>query len=426
MEQVRMLPNNVEAEKSILGSILIENNCMLDIIEKITYQDFYNTNNQFIFRSMHELYKKNEPIDVITLFKQLPAGTVTPSYISELMEIPSWRNYKHHVNIIKELSVKRNLIKAMTNAINDSYNKDKSYEEVISQLNANISSYVDNKSKIYNMQDIIDITLEKAEAAYQAGGKITGLETGFKYLDRVTNGIKRQEVTIIAARPSCGKTAFTLNVMSNISNTYKTLMFQLEMSVEGVGYRLLSRESLVNGLEIQRGKLSDSQWESVISGTEQLKDKKFKLDTQGCLSWETIEARIKKEHLQNGLDIVFVDHLGLIKTPGANRNNEIGDITNRAKALSKELDIAIVFLSQLSRACEQRADHRPILSDLRDSGNIEQDADLIMMLYRDEYYNPDTEDKDILEVNTAKNRNGSIGLTKLFFDRELQAIHDLM
>lgn len=420
------LPSNIEAERSLLGAILLKNDCILDIIEEVTYQDFYNSNNQFLFKAMEELYKKNEPIDTITLMKVLPSNTVKPSYITDLLQVETYRNYKHHAKIVKELSNRRNIIKTLSDSILNAYTDDISIEEVLKGINTCLMSITSKKGKIHDINSIVELTLENVQKAYTSGGKTTGLESGLKDVDKITNGFKRKEVSIIAARPSCGKTAFTLNCMSNISNQYKTLMFQLEMGVEEIGYRLFSRESLVNGINIQRGRLNDSQWDSLVANLKNFEGKKFKVDDEGCLSWDTIESRIRKEHMQNGLDVVFIDHLGLIKVANKNRNVEIGDITNRAKMVAKELNIAIVFLSQLSRACEQRADHRPILSDLRDSGNIEQDADLIIFLYRDEYYNPDTEEKGVLEVITSKNRNGAIGLAKVFFDKECQFIADIM
>lgn len=221
------------------------------------------------------------------------------------------------------------------------------------------------------------------------------------------------------------KTVFTLNLINGLSKNHKVMMFQLEMSVEDIGTRMLAAESFINGLNLQQGKITDKEWSSLGNATNSLSTRKFILNDEGGLSWDEIEQRIKREKIQNGLDVVFIDHLGLIRVPNKNRNNELGEITARAKALAKELDIAVVFLSQLSRACEQRTDKRPMLSDLRDSGNIEQDADLVTFLYRDEYYNRETEDKNIMEAIIAKNRNGLVGNIKLAYLNEFQIVGDL-
>lgn len=221
------------------------------------------------------------------------------------------------------------------------------------------------------------------------------------------------------------KTVFTLNLINGLSKNHKVMMFQLEMSVEDIGTRMLAAESFINGLNLQQGKITDKEWNSLGTATNLLSTRQFVLNDEGGLSWDEIEQRIKREKIQNGLDVVFIDHLGLIRVANRNRNNELGEITARAKALAKELDIAVVFLSQLSRACEQRTDKRPMLSDLRDSGNIEQDADLVTFLYRDEYYNRETEDKNIMEAIIAKNRNGLVGNIKLAYLNEFQIVGDL-
>lgn len=427
MDVARPLPQDQEAEKSILGAILIENKIFTDVLDIMLADDFYNTANKHIFNAMYQLYKDKQPIDTVTLAKTLGVEKLQAvgglSYLVTLSEIPTHRHFKAHCKIVKEHSTRRNLIKSLSNALVDSW------EGNLSDIRTNLSnSLIDtntDKSKNYDMTEIMEMTLEKVEQAYQNGGKIVGLPTQIKIYDKYSNGIKKKEISIIAARPSIGKTAFTLNIMYNLTKEHKALMFQLEMGVEEIGVRMLAAESFVNGLDLQQGKLNDSEFEKVSKGANRLTQHNFKLNVEGGLSWEQIENRIKREKIQNGLDVVFIDHIGLIRVPNKNRNVEIGEITARAKALAKELDIAIVFLCQLNRGCEMRADKRPMLSDLRDSGNIEQDADLITFLYRDDYYNPQTEEKGIMETIIAKNRNGLVGTVKLSYVKEFQLITDI-
>lgn len=427
VELTKAPPHDKLAEKSVLGAILLENKCFIDVIDVINADDFYQSNNKHIFIAMYNLYKKKQPIDVITLIQEIGQDKIMavggPSYLTELTEIPTWRNVKQHSKIIKECSERRGLISSLSKALEDSY--ECNLLNVVSDLSKSLISGSAKEDKNYTAAQIMEKTIERIQKAYETGGKITGLSTGIARYDKYSNGIKKQEVSIIAARPSMGKTVFTLNLINGLSKQHKVMMFQLEMSVEDIGTRMLAAESFINGLNLQQGKITDKEWNSLGTATNLLSTRQFVLNDEGGLSWDEIEQRIKREKIHNGLDVVFIDHLGLIRVANRNRNNELGEITARAKALAKELDIAVVFLSQLSRACEQRTDKRPMLSDLRDSGNIEQDADLVTFLYRDEYYNRETEDKNIMEAIIAKNRNGLVGNIKLAYLNEFQIVGDL-
>ncbi|MCY6957831.1 replicative DNA helicase [Clostridium brassicae] len=423
-----VLPFNLDAEASILGSILIDNKSINSTLDKINSDDFYSSSNKYIYESMLKLYKKKIAIDEITLSQNIgkenlkSIGGIT--YILKLKQsTPNAKHIKNYISIVKDSSNKRKLILAMQEALQNIHEKDT--QEVIKDLSKSFVDDNTSENQVYNMEQIIESSLNYIENAYKNGGKIVGMSTGFDIYDKYSNGIKKQEISIIAARPSMGKTAFSLNAIHHLSQEKKVMMFQLEMGVNDIGTRMLAAAGFINALDLQQGKLQDKDWNKISRISAELSKSNFILDTTGGLSWNQIEARIRKEKFQNGLDVVFIDHIGLIKVPNKNRNIEIGEITTSAKALAKELDIAIVFLCQLNRGCEQRADKRPILSDLRDSGNIEQDSDLITFIYRDEYYNAETEDQNIMELIIAKNRNGMVGTVKVAYLKECQLIANI-
>lgn len=427
MEIMKPMPHDVEAEKQILGAILINNNSLGEVIEDLKADDFYLANHKHIYSAMVKLYKQQEGIDIVLIRRVLGdeiIKLITISYISSLSDgVLSHRNIKSHSRIVKECSERRKLIRALMDNLTRAYEEDS--DIIKKELSNSLVTTNREVEQLDDIESIINKTFHHIESAYQTGGRITGLETGFKVFDKNSNGIKKKEVTIIAARPSMGKTAFTLNTIKNIASKHKTLLFELEMDTVSIGTRLLAAEGNVDGSKMQQGKLSEAEFTKVANASNNLLKKNILLDTRGAITWETIESTIKKTKLQRGLDIVYIDHIGIINIPNKDRNKELGEITARAKALSKELDIAIVFLCQLSRACEQRADHRPMLSDLRDSGAIEQDADLIIFLYRDEYYHKETEQKNIMEVSIAKNRNGIVGTIPLCYIAQYQKIGDL-
>lgn len=424
---MKPLPSDINAELSVLGAILLDNKIFEEVREIVNAEDFYSSKNKFLFESMEKLYIKKSCIDEITLSNEIGLDNLNNiggiSYVISLMDsTPSARNFKPYCNIVKDKSIRRKTIKALTEALYESY------EGNISEVHRTLSkAFVmpHSEREIYSMSDIMELTLNQIEQSYKDGGKITGLSTGLKVYDKFSNGLKKGELSVISARPSMGKTAFTLNIADVISREHSCLMIQLEMTVQDIGCRLISSNAFIDGSLLQRGMLKEESFEKIINVADKLSQQKFNLYAGGNLSWNEIELLIKKQVLQNGIEVVFIDHLGLIKVPNKNRNVELGDITASAKSLALELNISIVFLSQLSRACEQRADHRPMLSDLRDSGSIEQDADLITFIYRDEYYNKDTEDKGIMECIIAKNRNGRVGTVKLSYIKEFQLITDI-
>lgn len=424
---LRELPQNINAEKEVIGAILINNKVMDKVIEYINQDSFYSTKHKHIFNAMYNLYRDKQPIDLVTLFAELGqklTEAIQVSYISDIMSSTiTYRNAEQHAKILKECHSKRLLIKSLYSALDVAYDNESS--EVKKELANSLITVDKEKEELDDMASIIDKTFTSIQEAADNGNKISGIETGLDSFDRNSNGIKKQEVTIIAARPSMGKTAFVLNLARNMSKANKVLMFELEMDTVSIGVRLLQSEAKIDGLKMKRGILTTKEWEDMAQASNRIINNNFLLDTRGGISWEQMEQTIKKAKLQDGIDVVVIDHLGLIRIANKDRNREIGEITGRAKALAKELDIAIVFLSQLSRVCEQRADHRPMLSDLRDSGSIEQDADLITFLYRDEYYNKETEDRNTMEAIIAKNRNGAVGTVKLYYQNDIQLIRDL-
>ena len=425
----KALPFNSEIEAEVLGAIIIDNNKILDALEILKADDFYKDKHRYIYKAIEKLYKDNKNVDMITLMMELKPvldaiGGIT--YISALTSSTMGRKIKDHCEILKELSNKRQVIKECTIAIEKVHNGNIS-KEIITEFENNILSIQSEKSQIMKIDEVMAKTLSFVEDNYRRGGGIIGMECGLKTIDEATDGFIKKDLVVIAARPSIGKTLLAMQIGDGLSKKNKVAIFELEMSEESLGVRQLASKSMINGVKLRRGDLNDKEWANITSASASISNRHLWLDTTSSQTIFDIKAKCKRLKMQNGLDSIIIDHIGLLSQTSSSisRNDHIGEITRQCKTMAKELDINVIILSQLNRGVEMRADKRPVMSDLRESGNIEQDADLILFLYRDQYYNPETEDRNILEVNIGKQRNGKTGNLKLFCDLGIQVIADL-
>ena len=427
----RPQPSNIQAECGILGTIL-NNNQALDIAQEIiTKNDFYDSKHNLIYRAIEYLNNKNSAIDTLTLSNALKSklkevGGV--SYLSELTgAYTATSNIKEYCLIVKDKSNKRKIIKAANEMLLHVYEEGAATEKILNDTQdklLNINNY--KFSEVSTAAQVVADACKNIEKNFKNGGGLTGLTTGLKSLDRKIEGLGPGDYVVIAARPSMGKTAIMLTITENTVKQDKSVMvFSLEMTNEKLMNRMLSSLTKIPLSRLKTGKITPDEWELISKCAAVISNQKIYFDDKAGLTVNEIRSKAKKIKSQYGLDLIVLDYIGKIEGKGENRTQELSKISNKLKDLGKELKIPIIVLSQLSRACEARTDHRPILSDLRESGAIEQDADITMFLYRDEYYHPETEDKDILEVIFAKNRDGETGTVKLFWKGETQTIGDL-
>lgn len=419
MEINKVLPNALEVEQTLLGCIMNDVSKFIEIDDLLDESDFYATRHKKIYKTIKVLVNKDDQVDLITIIENLKANNELidcggASYLTELLTSAlSYSNVLNYAEIIKEKSKRRKLIKAGQHLMTNGFEADVNMlvEETENKLFEVVNS---NKKDIVSIQDALEETFVKLEENHKFKGKLRGISTGFNEIDRLSSGLIKTDFIIIAARPSMGKTAFALNLGQSASKYGSVAIFSIEMSREQLLNRMLSSRCLVELGNINNGELKDEDWNKILNESDVLGKRKLFIDDESRML-NDIKAKCRKLKLQKGLDVVIIDYLQLIRTTlkTNSREQEVSYISQELKALAKELKITVISLSQLSRAPEQRADHRPILSDLRESGSIEQDADIIHFLYRDEYYNKETEDKNIAEVITAKNRNGVTTTTKL-------------
>ena len=418
---MRIPPHSVEAEQSVLGSILLDKEAMISVSETLVPEDFYKEAHKVIYESMLKLYNSQSEIDLITLTDELrdqgyldDIGGI--AYITSLSTVvPTTSNIKYYVNIVKEKSISRQLISAANDIINLGYDGSAKVEYVLENAEKKIFDISQERATndFQPINQVISEALSMLEKLYEEKNDVTGLTTGFRDLNKKINGLQRSDLLLIAARPAMGKTAFALNLVQNaaLKGDASVAVFSLEMSKEQLVQRMIASQSTVELKKIKTGTLADNDWPRITDGMAILSGAKIHIDDTPGIKISELRSKCRKLKIEKGLDLVLIDYLQLMEGEGQNesRQQEIAKISRSLKILAKELDCPVVALSQLSRAPEQRADHRPMLSDLRESGSIEQDADIVMFLYRDEYYNPDTEKKNIGEVIVAKNRHGETG-----------------
>ena len=434
----RVLPHSVEAEQSVIGSMLMDREAIIAASEMITGDDFYQHQYGVMFESMVERFNEGKPVDLLTLQDRLKEKDVPPEvssldFVREILTtVPTSANVKHYAQIVQEKAVLRRLIRVNEEIANSCYAGKDSLEHILAHTEKSIFDLLQsrNSGEFVPIRQVALNVLEKIEQAAKTNDTVTGIPTGFIDLDYRTSGFQPSDFILIAARPSMGKTAFVLNVVEHVAvkKQYPCMVFSLEMSKEQLVNRMLSMESNVDSQKLRTGSLTDADWDAVIEGVGTIGNSKLLIDDTPGISIMELRSKCRKVKLEFGLSLVIIDYLQLMSGSGKsgdNRQQEISEISRSLKALARELNAPVIALSQLSRACETRQDHRPMLSDLRESGAIEQDADVVMFLYRDDYYNKDTDTPNIAEVIIAKQRNGPIGTIQLMWRPELTKFANL-
>jgi len=418
-------PHNAEAEQTVLASALLDHIAVEKIINLLSVDDFYYESNKEIFESIKDVNMQNIPVDILTVSEELKKREKLDyiggfEYLARLTEnIITSKNVEAYCNIIKEKSTLRKLISASNEIIEKGYKENEEVQKIIELAETRIFSISQNRS-VNSFVEIKDVLLEvfnQLEERAMSKGSITGISTGYEDLDRMTAGLQRSDLILLAARPSMGKTALALNIAINAVKTgVSVALFSLEMSKEQYVQRIISMESMVESSKLRSGNLDDEDWNRLLSVMSVISNYKVYVDDTASITLFEMMSKCRRLKIEKGLDLIIVDYLQLMSGSGKNdnRQQEISNISRGLKAMARELNCPVVALSQLSRAPELRTDHRPIMSDLRESGAIEQDADVVMMLYRDEYYNKEeSEKKGITEVIITKQRNGPVGTVEL-------------
>jgi len=423
----RIPPNNIEAEQSVLGAMLLDKEAISTATEYISGDDFYREAHKEIFEAIVDIYNRGEPVDLITLTEKLKTrntleavGGIT--FLTNLMDaVPTTHNVKYYAKIVEDKSLLRKLIKSSNEIIQKSYQAEEDIGEIIDDAEKGIFNISLKRSTqgFVHLKNILNANFDRIEQLYLNKGKITGVPTGFHDLDNKLSGLQKSDLILIAARPSMGKSSFMMNIVQHAAVREKTTtaIFSLEMSKEQLTQRLLCSEALIDAHRLRIGDINEDEWVKLARAMGPLSEAPIYIDDTPSISITEMRAKCRRLKLEHDLGLIVIDYLQLMQGKGyaESRQQEISEISRSLKALAREINVPVVALSQLSRAPEMRADHRPVLSDLRESGAIEQDADVVMFLYRDEYYHPDTEKKNIGEINIAKQRNGPTGTIELIW-----------
>ncbi|KTD34018.1 replicative DNA helicase [Legionella israelensis] len=441
VDPLKRPPHSLEAEQSILGGLLLDNQVWDKISTKLCEADFYRTEHKVLFRAVSELAKKEQPFDVVTLLDMLKSYNELDDaggevYLFELANnTPSVANVTAYADIVREKSVQRQLISVANDIADSAYNPNgREVPELLDFAETKVFAIAEQTGSDggpENIKSILVRAVEKIDALYHSGDTITGLPTGLSDLDKMTSGLQPSDLIIVAGRPSMGKTSLVMNMAEHaaIESRKPVLVFSMEMPADSLAMRMMSSLGRIDQHRIRTGKLEDDDWPRVTSAVHMLSEAPLFIDDTPALTPAEMRARARrlaKEHGQLGL--IVVDYLQLMKVPGFkadNRTAEISEISRSLKALAKELDVPVIALSQLNRSLEQRHDKRPVMSDLRESGAIEQDADLICFIYRDEVYNEESPDKGTAEIIVAKQRNGPIGRVRVAFLGKYTRFEDL-
>jgi replicative DNA helicase len=423
----RIMPNSLEAEQAVVGSMIMDRQAVITAGEMLTAEDFYYKQYGIMFQTMIDLNNEGKAIDVIILHERLkeqnlPDEVSSIEFIRDLWAaMPTSANIRQHAAIVKEKSILRNIIRVNDSIASECYAGTRATQDILDDTEKKIFELVKNKGEHEYMpiDRVVLEALDRIQAAAKNRGSVTGVPTGFTDLDNYLSGLQPSDFVLVAARPSMGKTAFVLNVAENVAikQGITTAIFSLEMSNVQLVNRMLSLESSVDADKLRKGRLDTSDWGKLVEGADSIAKSHLIIDDTPGISVSELRSKCRKYKMENDLGLVIIDYLQLMSGSSSGRSDsrqqEISDISRSLKALARELDVPVVTLSQLSRAVEQRPDHRPMLSDLRESGAIEQDADVVMFLYRDDYYNKDTEIKGIAEIIIAKQRNGPVGTVKM-------------
>lgn len=422
----RIQPHNVEAEQSVIGSMIMDRDAIVVVSDILTKEDFYLAQYGILFEAMVELYNEGKAVDLITLQnklreKNVPDSIASLDFIRNLVEaVPTSANARQYAEIVREKSVLRRLIHTCENITNTAYQDKEDAEEVLQMTEKDIFNLLQQSSGNQDFTPIREVVLNSLDAIEQAAknkGSVTGIPTGFTDLDYKLTGMHPSELLLVAARPAMGKTAFVLNIAQHVAfkKNLPVAIFSLEMSKEQLATRLLSMESLVDSQNIRTGNLQDTEWEKLMESVGVVGNSKLIIDDTPGISISELRSKCRRYKQTQDIQLVIIDYLQLMSGGKRveSRQQEISEISRSLKALAREINCPVIALSQLSRAVDARTDHRPVLSDLRESGAIEQDADVVMFIYRDDYYNEDSEKKNLAEIIVAKQRNGSTGSVEL-------------
>ena len=428
MELGKIPPHDIDAEQAVIGSMLTDKDAVIDAVEKLKADDFYRQDNKLIYEAAMNLYNRAEPIDIITVKAELISmgkfevvGGL--EYLAMLPDkVPTTANVDQYITIVEEKSILRNLIKTANELIDLGYAETEEVESIVDQAEKKIFDIMQSRNQkgFSALKDILVESFAEIEKLYNQKEPITGVPTGFSDLDYKTAGLHNSDLVLVAARPAMGKSAFALNIATNaaVKSKVPVAIFNLEMSKSQLVSRILCSEAMVDSNKIRTGKIEEDDWTKLATALGPLSEAPIYIDDTPGITVAEIRAKCRKLKIEKGIGLIVIDYLQLIQgnsKRNSSREQEISEISRSLKILAKELDVPVIALSQLSRAAEQRADHRPMLSDLRESGAIEQDADIVMFLYRDDYYNPESEKKNIAEVIMAKHRAGSTGTVELLW-----------
>jgi len=436
----RIPPQNIEAEQAVLGAMLIEREAISKVTELLRPEDFYREAHRLIYDAMIELFNKNDAVDMVTIIEFLRkadklevAGGI--AYITSLANsVPTAANVLYHAKIVEEKALLRQLINAATNIASLGYEGSEEVASILDTAEKTILSVSSRRlgGEFTPIKSIIFDAFNKIEQLYASKGSITGLSTGFKDLDKLTSGLQPSDLILIAARPSMGKTAFVLNIAQHIGIREKKAVafFSLEMSKEQLVQRMLCAESTIDSQRLRIGELEANDWTKLVSGADRLSSAPIFIDDTAGITVMEMRSKARRLKIEYDLQLIIIDYLQLMqgssKGKGSeNRQQEISEISRSLKGLAREIGVPVIALSQLSRSVESRQVKKPMLSDLRESGSLEQDADIVAFLYRDDYYNPDSEQKNITEVIIAKHRNGPVDTIQLFFHKQFTKFSDL-
>jgi len=426
----RVPPQNIEAEESVLGAIFLSKEALITAMELLRPEDFYKTSHQRIFNTMLALYERGEPVDLVTVTADLQDQKVLEEtggvvYLTSLASsVPTAANIEYYAKIVEEKSLLRRLIRTATKIANDGYSREDEVGEIIADAEKYILEIAQNRNSggFIPIRDALMETYERIEFLSQRKGDITGIPSGYPDLDKMTAGFQRSDLIILAARPSVGKTAFALNVAQNVAaRANETVaIFSLEMSASQLVQRMICAEGNLDASRMRSGGLEEDDWQKLTMAIGTLAKAPVYIDDTPGITVQDIRAKCRRLQTEKGLGLILIDYLQLIqgRGKGDNRQQEVSEISRTLKGIARELNVPIIALSQLSRSVEQRQDKRPMMSDIRESGSIEQDADIVAFLYRDDYYDKETEAKNIIEIIIAKQRNGPTGTVELVFLKE--------
>jgi replicative DNA helicase len=422
-------PQHLEAEQAVLGAMLLSSQAVSEAAEWLEPDDFYRASHQTIFGAMRDLYEQGQPVDLITLTAALQSteGSLDKAggveYLATLAQsIPTALHIEHYATIVREKALLRKVIDAATEIANDGYRQDKPATDVLADAERRILELSQHRKlrDFTHISDVLLTTSERIEQLYANEGNIIGVPTGYTDLDKMTNGFQRSDLIIVAARPSVGKTAFALNIAQNVAvrAAMPVAIFSLEMSKDQLVQRMLSAEGFIDGHKLRSGALEEDDWPKLSMAMSSLGNSPVYIDDSPGITIPEMRSKLRRLKTQVGLGFVVIDYLQLVhgrRSSGENRQQEISEISRNLKQLARELEVPVMALAQLSRSVEQRQDKRPMLSDIRESGSIEQDADIVAFLYRDDYYDPESERKNVVEILIAKQRNGPTGKVELAF-----------